>query len=78
MTISIKQGNLNVAIDLEENDFDKSVSCEELMLAAFDIISRIFSDKAVVRANYRLDPDTMDFRSEDDPVTKMLPEYLKN
>lgn len=78
MTISIKQGNLNVAIDLEENDFDKSVSCEELMLAAYDIISRIFSDKAVVRAYYRLDPDTMDFRSEDDPVTKMLPEYLKN
>lgn len=78
MTISIKQGDLYIAIDLEENDFDKSVSCEELMLAAFDIISRIFSDKAVVRAYYRLDPDTMDFRSEDDSVAKMLPEYLKN
>ena len=78
MTISIKQGNLTVAVDLEENDFDKSVSCEELMLAAFDIIGRVFSQTAVIKAYYRLDPDTMDFRREDDPVTKMYPKYLKD
>jgi len=77
MIISIKQGNITVAAELEEDDFEKSVSCEELMLAAFDIIGRIFSDKAVIKAYYRLDPDTMDFRSEDDPVTQMYPEYLK-
>ena len=42
MVISIQQGNLNVAIDLGEDTFDKSVSCEEVLLAAFDIISRIY------------------------------------
>jgi len=78
MIISVKQGNITVAAELEEDDFEKSVSCEELMLAAFDIISRIFSDKAVIKAYYRLDPDTMDFRADDDPVTKMYPKYLKD
>lgn len=78
MTISIKQRNIIVSAELEENDFDKSVTCEEALLAAFDIISRIFSDKAVIRAYYRLDPDTMDFRADDDPVTQMYPKYLKD
>ena len=76
MVISIQQGNLNVAIDLGEDSFDKSVSCEEVLLAAFDIISRIFSQRGVVKAYYRLNPDTMDLRSEDDPVRKMEPNYL--
>lgn len=78
MIISVKQGNITVAAELEEDDFEKSVSCEELMLAAFDIISRIFSDKAVIKAYYRIDPDTMAFRADDDPVTKMYPKYLKD
>lgn len=77
MIISIKQGNITVAAELEEDDFEKSVSCEELMLAAFDIISRIFSQRSVVKAYYRLNPDTMDFRPEDDPVSQMIPKYLK-
>ena len=77
MNISINQGNLTVAIDLGEDDFEKSVSCEELMLAAFDIISRVFSDRAVTMAYYRLDPDTKTIRNDDDPVLAMLPDYLK-
>ena len=77
MVISIHQGNLNVAIDLGEDSFDKSVSCEEVLLAAFDIISRIFSQEGVVRAYYRLNPDTMAERSEDDPVRNMCPEYRR-
>lgn len=76
MVISIQQGNLNVAIDLVEDTLDKSVTCEEVLLAAFDIICRIYSQRGVVKAYYRLNPDTMDERSEDDPVRKMLPKYL--
>ena len=76
MVISIQQGNLNVAIDLGEDTFDKSISCEEVLLAAFDIISRrIYSQRGVVKAYYRLNPDNMDLRSKDDPVRKMCPEY---
>ena len=52
MVISIQQGNLNVAIDLGEDTFDKSISCEEVLLAAFDIISRIYSQRGVVNLSF--------------------------
>lgn len=45
MIISIKQDNLTVAVELEEDGYEKSVSCEELLLAAYDAISRIFTQK---------------------------------
>lgn len=50
MVISIKNDNLTVAVELEENGFDKTVSCEEILLAAYDIISRVFSQTGVIRA----------------------------
>ncbi|MBQ9399898.1 MAG: hypothetical protein IJU27_04600 [Bacteroidales bacterium] len=77
MIISIKQDNLTVAAKLEEDVFEKSVSCEELMLAAFDLIGQVFSQKSVVKAYYRLDPDTMAFRSNEDPIMQMIPQCLK-
>jgi len=73
MTISIKQDNLTVAVELEEDGFEKTVSCEELMLAAYDIIGRVYSDKAAVKAYYRTDPDGMTERDDSDPVLKMFP-----
>ena len=73
MTISIKQDNLTVAVELEEDGFDKSVSCEELLLAAYDIIGRIYSNKAVVKAYFRTDPDSMTERDNNDPILKMCP-----
>lgn len=73
MIISIKQDNLTVAVELEEDGFEKSVSCEELMLAAYDIIGRVYSDKAVVKAYFRTDPDRMTERDNDDPILKMCP-----
>ena len=75
MIISIKNNNLTVAVELEEDGFDKTVSCEELLLAAYDIISRIFSQTGLIRAYYATDPDTMDLREEDDPVKKLCPEW---
>ena len=50
MVISIKNDNLTVAVELEENGFDKTVSCEEILFAAYDIISRVFSQTGVIRA----------------------------
>ena len=73
MIISIKQDNLTVAVELEEDGFDKTVSCEELLLAAYDIIGRVYSDKAAVKAYYRTDPDGMTERDDSDPVLKMCP-----
>ena len=76
MIISIKQDNLTVAVELEEDGFEKSVSCEELMLAAYDVISRVFSQKAVVNAYYNTNPDTFTIRDDADPVRQMRPKYF--
>ena len=75
MIISIKQDNLTVAVELEEDGFEKSVSCEELLLAAYDAISRIFTQKALVKAYYNTNPDTSDLRDEDDPVRQFGQKY---
>ena len=75
MIISIKQDNLTVAVEMEEDDFEKSVSCEELLLAAYAAISRIFSQEALVRAYYNPNPDTIDLRDEDDPVRQLGQKY---
>lgn len=75
MIISIKQDNLTVAVEMEEDDFEKSVSCEELLLAAYAAISRIFSQEALVRAYYNTNPDTIDLRDEDDPVRQLGQKY---
>ena len=77
MNISIKQDNLTVAVELEEDGFDKSVSCEELLLAAYDIIGRIYSNKAVVKAYFRTDPDSMTERDNNDPILKMCQKKQK-
>jgi len=73
MIISIKQDNLTVAVELEEDGFEKTVSCEELLLAAYDIIGRIYTDKAVVKAYYGTDPDSMSERDMKDPFRKNCP-----
>lgn len=41
------------------------------MIAAFDILSRIFPEESVIRAYYRIDPDCLNYRKEDDPVRMM-------
>lgn len=76
MTISIKQDNLTVAVELEEDGFEKTVSCEELLLVAYDVIRRIYSQKQVVNAYSNTNPDTMTLRDDDDPVRQMCPTYF--
>ena len=36
----------------------------EAMLAAYDVLSRIFGQKAIIDAYYATDPDTMDVRKD--------------
>lgn len=63
--------------ELEEDGFEKYVSCEELLLAAYDVINRVFSQKAVINAFYNTNPDTMTLRYDNDPVRQMCPTYFK-
>lgn len=62
MDISIKEENLTVSVNIPE-EAGKDVTCEQVMLAAFDAISRVFSDEQVIKAYYAVDPDTMALRA---------------
>ena len=42
------------------------------MLAAYDVLSRIFGQRAVVNAYYRTDPNSMVVRDEDDEFFKYV------
>ena len=43
---------------------DNYVTAEDVLIAAYDAISRVFSQEAVIRAYHRTDPDTMALRDE--------------
>lgn len=58
---------------MKEDEFEKSVSYEELLLAAYDATSRIFSQDALVRAYYNTDSDVMALRDDDDPIRQHGP-----
>ena len=60
MQISIIEGDLTVIKEIVA--IDGSISAESAMFAAYDVISRIFGQSAVVRAYQNTDPDTMDLR----------------
>ena len=65
MEIIIKEDNLTVSHKLEP-EWPNEVSPAEAMIAAYDVLSRIFGQKAVIDAYYRTDLDTMAVRDEDD------------
>lgn len=71
MTISIKQDNVTIAVELEEDDWDKTLSCEDAMLAAFDALRRVFPIESVTRAYYRIDPNSLGPWDRDDPLRKL-------
>ena len=43
---------------------DNDITAEDVLIAAYDAISRIFSQEAVIRAYHRTDPDTMALRDD--------------
>lgn len=71
MIISIKEDNVTISVELEEDDWDKTPSCEDAMLAAIDALRRVFTVESVTRAYYRIDPERLGLRDKDDPVRMM-------
>ena len=70
MVIMVKDGNLTVSKELEEDGFSMFVSCEEMLIAAYDVISRIFSEESVIKAYYATDPATMSLRTKREEGTE--------
>lgn len=66
MIISIKQDNVTISIELEED-----ASCEDAILIAFNALRRVFPIESVSRAYYRIDPEFLGLRDKDDPVRMM-------
>lgn len=53
---------MTISIDFGSSD-EKQITAEEVLLGAYDIIARAFSQDQVIRAYYNTDPDTMDLRT---------------
>lgn len=69
MQLIIKEDNLTVSYDLTPEE-GCEISAEQALIAAYDIISRVFPLESVIRAYYRTDPDTMSIRDDDDEFFK--------
>ena len=63
MQLSLKEKNMTITMDLTPEG-DNFVTAEDVLIAAYDAISRVFSQEAVIRAYHRTDPDTMALRDE--------------
>lgn len=63
MQLSLKERNMTITMDLTPEG-DNNITAEDVLIAAYDAISRIFSQEAVIRAYHRTDPDTMALRDD--------------
>jgi hypothetical protein len=54
---------MTITMDLTPEG-DNNITAEDVLIAAYDAISRIFSQEAVIRASHRTDPDTMALRDD--------------
>lgn len=63
MQLSLKENNMTIIMDLTPEG-DNDITAEDILIAAYDVISRVFSQEAVIRAYHRTDPDTMALREE--------------
>ena len=61
MILSLKEGRMTISMEFAATD-ENPVTAEEVLIGAYDIISRAFSQEEVIRAYYGTDPDTMDLR----------------
>ena len=63
MQLSLKEDNMTITMDLTPEG-DNDITAEDVLIAAYDAISRVFSQEAVIRAYHRTDPDTMALRED--------------
>lgn len=59
MELIIKEGDITYIKSL-----DRYASPEEMLIGAYELISKDYSQQAVIEAYYRTDPDTMGIRND--------------
>ena len=53
---------MTISMEFAATD-EKPITAEEVLIGAYDIISRVFSQEQVIRAYRNTDPSTMDLRT---------------
>ena len=71
MILSLKDGQMTISIEFVATE-ENPITVEEVLIGAYNIISREYSQEEVIKAYYRTDPDTMDLRPEVE-----YPDYVK-
>ena len=61
MQMIIKEGNLTYIKEFT-TDQNHSTTPEEMLIGAYELIAKVYSQKSVIEAYYRTDPDTLDLR----------------
>lgn len=61
MQMIIKEGRLTYIKDFTKNE-DGVITPEEVLIGAYELIAKVFSQKSLIEAYHRTDPDTMDLR----------------
>jgi hypothetical protein len=59
MEIIIKEGSLTYIKALKDD-----ASAEEMLIGAYELIAKVYSQQSVINAYHRTDPDTMDIRKD--------------
>ena len=59
MELIIKEGNLTYI-----KKFGNAATPEDMLIGAYELISKVYSQEAVIRAYHRTDPDIMDIRND--------------
>jgi hypothetical protein len=59
MELIIKEGDITYIKSL-----DRYATPEEMLIGAYELISKVYSQQAVIEAYYRTDPDTMGIRND--------------
>ena len=59
MEMRIKEGSLTYI-----KEFDADVTPEEMLIGAYELIAKVYSQQSVINANYNTDPDKMDIRTD--------------
>ena len=59
MELIIKEGDITYIKSL-----DRYASPEEMLIGAYELISKVYSQQAVIEAYYRTDPDTMGIQND--------------
>ena len=62
MELSLTEERMTISIDFGSSN-EQKITAEDVLLGAYDIISRVFSQEQVIRAYRNTDPSTMDLRT---------------